>query len=101
MKHKVRIVPNPKPGHIDEVAVELAERHHAKAAGLIAGATRLLSDFINGTAWGSDISIDAAIELLHEARVERERAKQSFRERRDSIRPRTNGPRRQTKKRKV
>lgn len=99
MKHKVTVVPNPKPGHIDE-AMELAERHHAKASGLVAGATRLLSDFINGTSWGTEIAIDAAIELLHEARVERERAKQSIRERPHyPARARTR-TRRQTKKRK-
>lgn len=53
---------------VTALKMERAERHHAEAAALIAGATKLLSDFVNGTSWGTEIALDVSIRLLANAK---------------------------------
>lgn len=99
---------HPKP---DDKVMENAERHHAKAAGLVAGAAKLLTDFINGCSWGTDIAIDAAILLLEDARREQRLAvpwwskhggwNATIGERPSTRDPKTTRSRRQTRKRKA
>lgn len=50
--------------------VKEAEIHSAVANGLMAGAGKLLTDFIGGSSWGMDITIEAVSQLLREAKVE-------------------------------
>jgi len=58
---------NPKPIKIDEVAMEAAERHYAKAEALTFGAGKLLA----GTMWVAEIVNDVAMQLLCEAKEQR------------------------------
>lgn len=56
---------------VDEEKLGQSERHNAKAAALMAGAEKLLTDFIGNQSWGTEITIDVALELLEEAKRER------------------------------
>ncbi len=47
--------------------VEEMETEHCRAAALIAGANKIMTDFVNGSSWGTRITIDVASELLEEA----------------------------------
>lgn len=55
---------------IDDRAMESAERHYAKSAALMAGAGKLLTDYIANSSWGNRITIDVSLQLLEEARGE-------------------------------
>lgn len=63
---------NPKSKKIDEEAMEQAERHNCKCAALMAGAGKILTDFIGNQMWGNDTTIDVALQLLRQAKKERE-----------------------------
>ena len=67
---------NPPKGNrvkrLDLFALDASERHYCKSAALVAGATKVLSDFVNGTSWGTDAAIDIAVQLLEEAKGERQ-----------------------------
>ena len=56
---------------VDEEKLGQSERHKAKAAALMAGAEKLLTDFIGNQSWGTEITIDVSLELLEEAKRER------------------------------
>ena len=72
---RVKTTRNPrmlrKFSKVDEGKLGQSERHHAKAAALIAGAEKLMSDFIGNQSWGTEITIDVSLELLEEAKRER------------------------------
>jgi hypothetical protein len=61
---------NPKPIKIDEVAMEAAERHYAKAEALTFGAGKLLAG-TEHSMWGAEIVNDVAMQLLCEAKEQR------------------------------
>ena len=52
---------------VDVAQMDMAERNYAKAAALSAGVARLLSDQIENTSWGSEITLSVATELLEQA----------------------------------
>ena len=64
---------NPIPPHI----VDEAELHYAIAAGLAAGAAKILNDFVGGTSWGKATS-EAALHLISEAVRHREQARSLY-----------------------
>lgn len=65
-----------KQNPIEVTELEMkAEAHNAKAALLLAGTSKLLSEMICGSTWGNQISIDAAIGALQEAKREMQRAR--------------------------
>lgn len=51
-----------------------AEAHNAKAALLLAGVSKMMSDMICGSTWGNQITVDTAIGALQEAKREMQRA---------------------------
>lgn len=55
-----------------------AECHNAKAALLLAGVSKLMSDMICGSSWGNQITVDTAIAALQEAKHEMQRATAIF-----------------------
>lgn len=57
-----------KPGLDVESELEAAELESCKSAALIAGAAKILTDFVNGTSWGTLAAIGAAEDLLDDAR---------------------------------
>jgi len=60
---------NPKLPKVDEAALTRAEFHSCKAAALVAGVCKVLSDeLLVGSHWPNDITIDVATELLAQAR---------------------------------
>lgn len=69
---------SPKRSKVDEVAMAAAERHFAKADALVAGVGKLLTEHIGGGSWGPEMSLDVSIELLDEARGEREQARAQY-----------------------
>ena len=65
---------NPIPPHI----VDEAELHYAIAAGLAAGAAKILNDFVGETSWGGDTTSEAALHLITEAVRHREQARSLY-----------------------
>jgi hypothetical protein len=51
------------------------EKESCKSAALIAGASKILNDFVNGSSWGVETSIEVAQELLSMARSSEESAR--------------------------
>ena len=80
---------------ITAAAEESAERSFAKSDALVAGASKLLNEWINGTSWGPEIVIDVAIELLEQARLERTLGHQKY----DAARPKPSNVKPKSRKR--
>lgn len=55
-----------------------AEAHNAKAALLLAGVSKMMSDMICGSTWGNQVTVDTAIAALQEAKHEMQRATTIF-----------------------
>jgi hypothetical protein len=56
---------------VNVLALEQSERYFARADALMAGAVKVMSEWMNGTSWGPEIAIDVASQLLEEARQAR------------------------------